>query len=195
MNTLMALATTAIALAGGTNNTCNPVITATDLAVICHLSGEGKCSTCALDTNCHTTKEDAAAFLKEKGDHKAYRSISGQTIIQMILAGYGLFASLDAECKQGEEKRLRLVEQLLKQGANVNATGQLGHTPLHDAILAGHLEVAQFLLKNGADPKVPISSGKYQGMDAESFGKALIKKKADPKIAAILELLAAKKSK
>jgi ankyrin repeat protein len=44
------------------------------------------------------------------------------------------------------------LEQLLSDGADVNARNSGGLTPLHAAALMGHLEAATFLLAHGADP-------------------------------------------
>lgn len=42
------------------------------------------------------------------------------------------------------------VRDLLRLGSDVNAAGDLGHTPLHYAAMGGHRLVAEILLANGA---------------------------------------------
>ena len=43
------------------------------------------------------------------------------------------------------------VQNLIAQGANVNAVDNFGHTPLHSAILGNHLPVVQTLVSSGAN--------------------------------------------
>lgn len=44
------------------------------------------------------------------------------------------------------------VRVLVENGANVHFKGDMGYTPLHDAVSAGHGSVAAYLLDHGADP-------------------------------------------
>ena len=44
-----------------------------------------------------------------------------------------------------------IVSLLLENGADVNAEGGDKDTPLHDAAVNGHFEVARQLLEHGAD--------------------------------------------
>jgi ankyrin repeat protein len=43
------------------------------------------------------------------------------------------------------------VKRLLDGGADVNARGEDGYTPLHGATCWGHLDVVKFLVDRGAD--------------------------------------------
>ena len=43
---------------------------------------------------------------------------------------------------------------LVEHGADPNASGMEGDTPLHDAAISAHIDVAKFLLDKGA---VPVS--------------------------------------
>ena len=43
--------------------------------------------------------------------------------------------------------------QLVKKGANVNATTATGWTPLHHAARFGRADAANYLLQQGANPK------------------------------------------
>ncbi|MGE0206312.1 MAG: ankyrin repeat domain-containing protein [Candidatus Babeliales bacterium] len=50
------------------------------------------------------------------------------------------------------------VQEFCNNGANVNQRGKYGHTPLEKAFLGNHLDIAQFLIENGADVN---QSGQY----------------------------------
>lgn len=53
-------------------------------------------------------------------------------------------------CKKHEEN-LDEVQQLIADGANVNAVSSFGRTPLMSATAYGHINIVRFLLENGAD--------------------------------------------
>jgi len=53
------------------------------------------------------------------------------------------------------EGNLPKIKELLAAGVDINATTDMGYTPLHIAVLQGDLEIVSFLLKNGADPLIP----------------------------------------
>ncbi|MBM3299487.1 MAG: ankyrin repeat domain-containing protein [Deltaproteobacteria bacterium] len=55
---------------------------------------------------------------------------------------------------------LEQVQELLKQGANVNAMDALLNTPLMAAASGGHLQVAELLVENGADVNAKTSDGR-----------------------------------
>ena len=61
------------------------------------------------------------------------------------------------ESKRGHEAIVRL---LLDRGAEPNAFGHMGQTPLHLAAKEGHCEVVQLLLKYGADPRATDKEGR-----------------------------------
>ena len=46
---------------------------------------------------------------------------------------------------------LKVVQSLLRNGADVNAQGRWGHTPLLSSSESGHVEVVRWLLEHGAD--------------------------------------------
>lgn len=54
-------------------------------------------------------------------------------------------------CSWGE---LEPVKQLIAAGANVNAKGDHGGTPLFNAVIGRNADVVSFLLKSGANPKI-----------------------------------------
>jgi ankyrin repeat protein len=53
-----------------------------------------------------------------------------------------------------KDRTLRMVEHLVKLGANVNAVGNYGETALHCASWKGNLDIVTFLLKQGASPTI-----------------------------------------
>lgn len=52
-----------------------------------------------------------------------------------------------------------MVEVLLGQGAEINATDKNGWTPLHCAARAGYLDVVKLLVESGASPKSETNLG------------------------------------
>ena len=51
------------------------------------------------------------------------------------------------------------VATLLAHGANINAMGEHGYTPLHNAVEQNHIEIVRFLLKSGADATMSNDDG------------------------------------
>ena len=79
---------------------------------------------------------------------------------------------------------LETVEKYLDSGADVNAPGLVGSTPLHFAARAGHLEVARLLLDSGAETNVrsdpgvtPLHAAAHGNHDA--MAELLIRRGAD----------------
>ncbi|KAH8999640.1 ankyrin repeat-containing domain protein [Lactarius hatsudake] len=62
--------------------------------------------------------------------------------------------------KSDPEKAVRLIEQLLERGADVNTQSKGHETPLHLASRLRLHEMARILLKHGADVDVKNSEGK-----------------------------------
>ncbi|MDM5182269.1 ankyrin repeat domain-containing protein [Massilia sp. DJPM01] len=58
---------------------------------------------------------------------------------------------LHTVCSWGD---LAAVKILVTAGADVNAKGDQGATPLFNAVIGGNPEVILFLLKSGADPQI-----------------------------------------
>jgi uncharacterized protein len=50
--------------------------------------------------------------------------------------------------------QLDAVKALVNAGADVNAKGDQGATPLFNAAMGGNADVVAFLLKSGADPRI-----------------------------------------
>ena len=55
---------------------------------------------------------------------------------------------------------LKIVEQLVSSGADVNATTDNSHFPLYCAAGHGHVETMQYLVEKGADLQARLSDGK-----------------------------------
>ena len=54
-----------------------------------------------------------------------------------------------------------LVERLIKSGTRIDGRGMGGATALHYAVLRGRTEIVDLLLRNGADPTLKTSKGKF----------------------------------
>ena len=70
------------------------------------------------------------------------------------------------------------IKALIAAGADVNARGDLGNTPLHCAVVQGHIETVKLLLENGASPK-----------ERNEFGESVIdvaNSQADTEIARLI---------
>ena len=65
---------------------------------------------------------------------------------------------------------IEAVKQHLAAGADVNAKTGDGTTPLHNAAIYGHNEVAELLIANGASVNAIIVSGRNQGKTTARFG-------------------------
>ena len=65
-----------------------------------------------------------------------------------------------------------IASELIRAGAEVNAPGQIqqGETPLHQAVSNNNVEVAEVLLKAGADPEI---TGRFDGTLDTALGYAL----------------------
>lgn len=61
---------------------------------------------------------------------------------------------LHTVCSWGD---LAAVTVLVTAGADVNARGDQGATPLFNAVMGGNPEVVSYLLKSGADARIPNS--------------------------------------
>jgi ankyrin repeat protein len=78
------------------------------------------------------------------------RRLSAVSLLLIALPAAALAASNDTLATAADRGDQALVRSLLKQGADVNATGVDGSTPLHRAVHADRLDVASLLLKAGA---------------------------------------------
>jgi ankyrin repeat protein len=59
----------------------------------------------------------------------------------------------------GYEENIEAVKKTLADGADVNAKGNNGWTPLHLAALSGHKEVSEYLITMGADVNAKDGTG------------------------------------
>ncbi|MEM8657033.1 MAG: ankyrin repeat domain-containing protein [Pseudomonadota bacterium] len=59
---------------------------------------------------------------------------------------------------------------LIEAGADVNAVGDLGYTPLHVAVWRDHPDAVHLLLDAGADPKIRCEEGRTPLDIAQSSG-------------------------
>lgn len=117
-----------------------------------------------------TGNESLVRLLVERGADVTRKSPDGATplelalrnrdprITRLILSRYpdkGTAGLLEA-ARKGDRDALKL---LLEGGANVNAAGEMGETPLMIAAGAGQIETVRFLLEKGADPRLADKKG------------------------------------
>ena len=70
------------------------------------------------------------------------------TIAAVVLVGCGPSVDIWTAANTGN---IEAVKQAIANGADVNAKGELGETPLHNAVGKGLKEVAELLIANGAE--------------------------------------------
>lgn len=91
--------------------------------------------------------------------------------------------------KGSEEDRLKIVDMLLKAGANPNAVNQNGdNTPLHDAASGGFYEIVQRLIEGGATFKTWPTGGSPPLTAVVNFGNAPEGQKQERVAELLLEL-------
>ena len=74
-------------------------------------------------------------------------------------------------CKSSLDENLSEVQQLIADGANVNAVTGAGRTPLMSATAYGHINIVRFLLENGADINTKDT---HNGWTALMFSTGLV---------------------
>ncbi|HEY9828495.1 MAG TPA: ankyrin repeat domain-containing protein [Stenomitos sp.] len=99
----------------------------------------------AFDTN-----EFAVDFLLKNGANPHLRSFRGTTPLHAVC--WGCDDSFKINWKP-IQKTIRIIQQLLDAGINVNIADDLGYTPIHEAVFGdgGYLTALKTLLENGAD--------------------------------------------
>lgn len=129
---------------------------------------------------------EMVTFILDNGANVNHKNISGQTAmdfasgdISILIKSKGgktskeLNVLIDA-AKKGD---LTVVKNLFLEGADINAKSKSGITPLHNAAMYGHTDVAEYLLNNGANINQYISSGRY--VNKTPYDVALMRKKTE----------------
>jgi len=78
------------------------------------------------------------------------------TIAAVVLVGCGSGRNIHDAAFWGN---IEAVKQHLAEGADVNAKGEKGETPLHGAAFTGRMEVIELLIENGADVNAKDEDG------------------------------------
>jgi len=79
------------------------------------------------------------------------------TIAAVLLVGCVNLQSPDISIHQAAwTGNINVVKQYLAAGANVNAKGENGWTPLHMAALSGHKEIAELLIAKAANKNAEV---------------------------------------
>ena len=91
------------------------------------------------------------------------------TIAAVLVVGCGESAkdiSIGDAAAKGD---IEAVKQHLDAGADVNAKGKHGRTPLHYAALNGQKEIVELLIANGANMNAKIEVGKWKDQTSLSL--------------------------
>ena len=64
-----------------------------------------------------------------------------------------------------------MISLLLDAGAEIDARGEYGHTPIHEAVGQGHIEAVRLLLSRGADCSITNDWGQTPQQTAKIGGK------------------------
>ena len=83
------------------------------------------------------------------------------TIAAVVLVGCGPSVDIHQAAKDGN---IKAVKQHLDAGADVNAKGRYGRTPLHYAATRGLKKIIELLIVQGADVNTKIEVGDYKGL-------------------------------
>jgi len=122
---------------------------------------------------CQNNDSETVARLIKEGANPHAQYSSNESVIDIITKmgkmsseeklNYKLFSYSGS----GNIKKIKL---FLALGANVNAKGSRGETPLHDACQYGHLEVVKELIRVGANCSAKNSNGDTPLHDACQYG-------------------------
>ena len=82
------------------------------------------------------------------------------TIAAAVLVGCGPSVDIHEAAAFGN---IEAIKQHLAADADVNAKDRMGWTPLCEAAINGHKEIAELLIANGADVNAKVVSGAAQG--------------------------------
>ena len=106
------------------------------------------------------------------------------TIATVMLVGCGPSAPDISIHDAAEEGNVEAVKQAIADGADVNAKGDIGQTPLHWAANEGHKKIAELLISEGADVnakgivgETPLHAAVHEGH--KEVAELLIAKGAD----------------
>lgn len=82
---------------------------------------------------------DVAEMLIEAGADVSFVDVGGSPLLHV------------AARKEPQDIAIRMVNSIIRGGANVNATNDRGWTPLHESVNIGYVEVSNILLVAGGD--------------------------------------------
>jgi ankyrin repeat protein len=88
--------------------------------------------------------ETTGAWYSVKISNFSQRNMLGDTVLHTV-------------CSWGD---VDAVKTLVLAGADVNAKGDMGGTPLFNAVIGRSAQVVDFLLKSGADPNIANDYGR-----------------------------------
>jgi ankyrin repeat protein len=110
--------------------------------------------TAGMDPNAVSATESGTALIA------ASRAGYPETVQALVAAGANVNAQVRGSTALIVATRLDIIKSLLDHGADVNAKGSGGFTPLMNATLASHSERIKLLISRGADVNARDDSGK-----------------------------------
>jgi ankyrin repeat protein len=132
---------------------------------------------CLIDKACIKVVAAEQTVFGSNTNLKTYRTNTGQTALQFILAS------------GDTSKTFALATRLLEKKVDINAQGSLGLTSLHDGVLFDNIEVVKFLIEKGAKVSRQAGPGKFNGKNVLEFAEYLQEKTPMPNRKKIIKIL------
>lgn len=115
----------------------------------------------------------------------AYAATAGQLGAARVLLAAGAVPTPDAVNNAAITNHPELLQAMIAAGADVNAKGEGGRTPLMEAVLRSYPQVVALLLRAGADPRQKDDEGldivSYAALATPQIVGLLLDNKLDPK--------------
>ena len=109
-------------------------------------------------------------LLEYDADPNSISNIDGSTALHCVIS------QTENLHEDDKEKKLKIIQQLIGKGTNINIQNEDGVTALMTASNEGLSEVVELLLQNGADPNIHSNNGRTALMCACNHGNSKVAK-------------------